>query len=703
MLGLRQEVGGDPAGVAGVVGDEQPDVQQQGPCDEQPLQLPTRQLVRELVEHLAREPRHVETLRTIFTEPQALDPSKRAVKVTREIAGHIANLARILEDEGHAPVRVAKFLMRCLFTMFAEDVELLPKGIFAEALRKRWVEHPAAFPGEVEDLWKRMNEGGYLFGAGNIWQFNGGLFSDPAALPLTKQQLLLLQWAAESNWADVEPAIFGTLLERALDPKERHRLGAHFTPRAYVERLVKPTIEEPVRAEWDTVRAQVLSLVGAEDPDRNLKAVAEARRVVNDFYDRLTRIRVLDPACGSGNFLYVALDLFKRIENEIIDLLDNLGEDRTRVAFGRTLSGRMVTPEQFHGIEIKEWAKEITELVLWIGWLQWQMRTRGWKSDPPQPILRDYHNIECRDAVLAYDEKVPLLDENGEPVTRWDGETMKRHPVTGEEVPDENARTPVQRYVNPRKAEWPEADFIVGNPPFIGNKRMRTVLGDGYVDALRQVHPDVPETADYVMYWWNQAADLLRSGIATRFGLITTNTITQVFNRRVLKTYLESDNPLSVVFAVPDHPWVESAGGASVRVAMTVAALGRRPGRLKQVANETAEADGSVAVVFTEAIGMIHENLRVGADVADASKLTANRALCWQGCKLVGSGFQISPSERDVLIRRGESLNVLHRYWSGSDLTQRLKERYVIDFFGLSEDEARTTHPRCMCTSRPRC
>lgn len=651
---------------------------------------------RIFVEHLAREPRHVETLRTIFTEPQALDPSKRAVKVTREIAGHIANLARILEDEGHAPVRVAKFLMRCLFTMFAEDVELLPKGIFAEALRKRWVEHPAAFPGEVEDLWKRMNEGGYLFGAGNIWQFNGGLFSDPAALPLTKQQLLLLQWAAESNWADVEPAIFGTLLERALDPKERHRLGAHFTPRAYVERLVKPTIEEPVRAEWDTVRAQVLSLVGAEDPDRNLKAVAEARRVVNDFYDRLTRIRVLDPACGSGNFLYVALDLFKRIENEIIDLLDNLGEDRTRVAFGRTLSGRMVTPEQFHGIEIKEWAKEITELVLWIGWLQWQMRTRGWKSDPPQPILRDYHNIECRDAVLAYDEKVPLLDENGEPVTRWDGETMKRHPVTGEEVPDEDARTPVYRYVNPRKAEWPDTDFIVGNPPYIGNKRMRLALSDEYVEALRAAHNDVAVTADYVLYWWNEAARRVRYQGARRFGLIATNSLGQTFNRPVLEQHMAGIPALRLAFVIPDHPWVDSAGGAAVRISMSCGDISAGPGELCVVSDERNTGNDTPDVILQCQRGLIHADLTVGVNVREATirKLKANSSLGFMGVTPAGDGFRINEDDfRPLTLTASELPEVVRRFVTGRDVLGKAEQRFIIDFFGHTEDAAREHFP----------
>jgi len=636
-------------------------------------------------EQLAREPQHLETLRAIFTEPLSLDPSKRAAKVTREIAGHVANLAKALQDAGHDPEKVAKFLMRCLFTMFAEDVELLPKGIFADALKNRWIEHPEAFPSEVEELWKRMNEGGYLFGAGKIWQFNGGLFADPSALPLTKDQLWILGYAAQSNWADVEPAIFGTLLERALDPKERHRLGAHYTPRAYVERLVRPTIEEPLRAEWDNVRAQVLSLVSAEDPDKNIKAVAEAKRVVNEFYDRLTRIRVLDPACGSGNFLYVALDLFKRIENEVIDLLDNLGEDRVSVAFKRSLSGHMVTPDQFHGIEIKEWAKWITELVLWIGWLQWQIRTRGWKSHPSEPILRDYHNIELRDAVLAYDEKVPLLDDNGQPVTRWDGETMKIHPVTAEGVPDENARVPVWQYLNPRETNWPDAEFIVGNPPYIGARHIRAALGAGYITALRQVFSDVPENCDYVMYWWAKAARAVADGKALRSGIITTKAISQSFARPVVEAALEQ---CSLVFAIPNHPWVDSVDGADVRIAMTVLTYGDEPGVLGLVRDELP-GDEAPDVVLTMAYGTINSDLTIGVDRAGATALRANERLCSVGFQLGGKGFVLSRAEAERHVSP-----VTRPLLSARDIVQTSRDLFVLDFTDMTEAEIRARYPQ---------
>jgi hypothetical protein len=206
-------------------------------------------------------------------------------------------------------------------------------------------------------------------------------------------------------------------------------------------------------------------------------------------------VRVLDPACGSGNFLYVTLEHLKRLEGEVLNHLDALGDTQGRL----DLAGVSVDPHQLLGIEINPRAAQIAEMVLWIGYLQWHFRTRG-NVNPPEPVLKDFRNIENRDAVLAYDRVEYVLDAQGRPVTRWDGRTTKTHPVTGEAVPDERAQVPVERYVNPRRAEWPAADFVVGNPPFIGNKRMRIALGDGYVEALRAAWKDVPDSADFVMY-----------------------------------------------------------------------------------------------------------------------------------------------------------------------------------------------------------
>ncbi|MDX2055224.1 MAG: type IIL restriction-modification enzyme MmeI [Polyangiaceae bacterium] len=470
-------------------------------------------------------------------------------------APYIANLAKKLEADKHPPETVATFLMRCLFTMFAEDVGLLGEGTFTNALRDFWIKSPKSFPGGIESLWRAMNEGGDFFTVGRLLKFNGGLFAQPSALPLDEHALRLLLMAAECNWADVEPAIFGTLLERALDPKERHRLGAHYTPRAYVERLVRPTIEEPLRSDWDLVQAQVRKLIGdahgAKTDKDAKKKTKDAANLVREFHKKLATTRVLDPACGSGNFLYVTLDLFKRLEGEVLATLEGIGEKQELLH----MESVRVTPSQFLGIEVKRWAKEIAELVLWIGYLQWHFRIYGKNLPVPEPVLRDYKNIECRDAVLAYDSKELVHDEKtGKPITRWDGETMKKSPVTGEDVPDESARIPLYRYVNPRKANWPQADFIVGNPPFLGGSRMRDTLGSGYAEALRGAYDEVPESADLVMYWWSKAADLTIVGRVRRFGLITTKAIAQTLNRKVVERATKTDRGLSFVFAIPNHP-----------------------------------------------------------------------------------------------------------------------------------------------------
>ena len=478
-------------------------------------------------------------LAAAWLDPLSLDPARRSARVTREIADRLARLAQSLEP-GHAPAEVAGFLMRCLFTMFAEDVSLLPKGAFTQLLADSR-RNAASFPPLVEELWRTMASGGFSVALRvAVPHFNGGLFEHPVALPLTADQLQLLIEAAQADWRDVEPAIFGTLLVRALDPAERHKLGAHFTPRTSVERLVLPTIIEPLRAEWEAVQTAALLLA---EGGKGADALAEVRA----FQRRLASIRILDPACGSGNFLYVTLEHLKRLEGEVLEVLRNLGQAQATLE----LEGEIVRPEQFYGIEVNPWAAAVAELVLWIGYLQWHLRTRGDAAGLPEPILRNLHNIECRDAVLAWDAVEPLLDAEGRPVTRWDGRTTKLHPVTGEPVPDEAARVPAWRYVNPRPAAWPEADFIAGNPPFIGTARMREALGDGYVEAIRRVYPHVPDSADYVMFWWDKAAELVRTGRARRFGLITTNSLRQTFNRRVLEHHLAAGQVGNLSYTSP--------------------------------------------------------------------------------------------------------------------------------------------------------
>ncbi|HAI58749.1 MAG TPA: SAM-dependent methyltransferase, partial [Xanthomonadaceae bacterium] len=393
-----------------------------------------------------RRPEIVERLTKLWTDPLALDPSRESARVTREIAARLAELAKSLERAGHPAESVAQFLMRCLFTMFAEDVRLLPADAFRELLTK-YAAQPAVAMRMLGQLWRDMDAGGFSAVLANeVLRFNGKLFKQPDTLPLDSAQIALLLEAAKADWTHVEPAIFGTLLERALNPSERHKLGAHYTPRAYVERLVLPTVIEPLREAWRDAQAAALTLASEGD---GKAAIAELLA----FHHRLCSVRVLDPACGSGNFLYVTLEHLKRLEGEVLNALDELGHRQTGLALGGeradASAGETVDPHNLLGIEINPRAAAIAEVVLWIGYLQWHFRTRG-NVSPPTPVIRDFRNIENRDAVLAYDRVELVADERGLPVTRWDGKTLKPSPVTGEPIPDDSARVPVERYVNPR-------------------------------------------------------------------------------------------------------------------------------------------------------------------------------------------------------------------------------------------------------------
>jgi hypothetical protein len=402
---------------------------------------------------------------------------------------------------------------------------------------------------------------------------------------------------------------------------------------------------------------------------------------------------VLDPACGSANFLYVALEHMKRLEGEVLGFISELTQGQAVFES----DGLTVDPHQFLGMEINPRAAQIAELVLWIGYLQWHYRLND-RLDLPEPILRDFKNIECRDALIEYDSREPDLDGDGRPVTIWDGISMKVSPTTGELIPDETGRATVYRYHNPRRADWPEADFIVGNPPFIGASTMRRSLGDGYVDAVRKVFKGVvPESADFVMYWWHIAAEKVRNEQCNRFGFITTNSLRQTFNRRVIEPHLsDPSNPLSLVFAVPDHPWVDMNDGAAVRIAMTVGAAGCQSGLLGKVTKEASSEDREARGVFlSQRSGKLFADLTIGADVASARSLAGNANITSRGVQLIGAGFIINNEESASLGlgRIAGMEQIIKQYRNGRDLTQKPRGVKVIDLFGLNLDEVRTLYP----------
>ncbi len=603
----------------------------------------------------------------IFADPQSLNPEKYRARVTRDVAAELAKLAKWLEEQQHDPHEVANFLMRCIFTMFAEDVELLPRDVFKTALNERWIADPRRFKPEIEALWQTMNTGG-SFGFERILRFNGSFFADATAFELPKEQLETLFRAADKDWSQVEPAIFGTLLERALDTKERSRLGAHYTPRSYVERLVRPVVIDPIRQEWQQVEMEVDRLLkldeGQEESTTAQKKKAETE--IRAFVKRLREVKILDPACGSGNFLYVTLDLLKTLEAEVVQrLVDVVGAVQ--------LETEQVNPSQFLGIEVNPRAAAIAELVIWIGYLQWHFKRYG-TTPPPEPVLQNFHNIEHRDAVLAYDGKEEAIDpKTGKVKTRWGGRTMK-HPVTGEDVPDPSDQTPIYRYINARSAEWQEADYIVSNPPFIANSDMRELLGDGYAETVREVYSDIPATVDYVMYWWHKSAKTLQERKTHRFGLITTNTIRQERQRVVIEFHQQHKEPIRLFFAIPDHPWLEG-GDAAVTVAMTGAELEKtKSSQMPLLGKSSKKGTLHEWEISYSTVKFITSSLQSSLSANDAIQLRANFNLAAKGFEPGCLGFTVVKSEFGI---REQSL--IRPFKKLSHLVKGRNLEFVID------------------------
>ncbi|UUL82363.1 class I SAM-dependent DNA methyltransferase [Sphingomonas qomolangmaensis] len=615
-------------------------------------QFPDRAGFRIYLDDLA-DPAIQARLRKIWTDPHSLDPARHAAEVTRDIAKRLASVSKLLEDRGYQPEPVAHFLMRVLFTMFAEDSGLLAEGSFLDVLSDAR-QAPDSFAPMLEELWRTMDKGGFSTTLRKaVRKFNGGLFADVSAIPLSKEEIGELYEAAKHVWTDVEPAIFGTLLEQALDKDERKRLGAHYTPRAYVERLVEATIIQPLKAEWEG------TVLGAVELEREANP-ALAIQAVHDFHVKLANTRVLDPACGTGNFLYVALELMKRLKGDVLEVLADLGGQEALAMETQT-----VHPRNFLGLELNPRAAAIAELVLWLGYLQWQLRNKAAISDP---VLEKLSNISAIDAVLKHDLERPRADGSGT------------------ELP------------NARRPDWPEVDYIVGNPPFIGGKDVRSRLGEAYATALWAANPKINKSADFVMYWWDRAAEMLvRKGTRLkRFGFVTTNSITQEFSRRVIAKRMEGRPPVSLVLAIPDHPWTKATkDAAAVRIAMTVAQAGTHDGVLLEVVSERGLDSDAPEIVLEQHGGEIHADLTVGANLTSARPLLANEWLCSRGMSLHGAGFIVTPQEAELLglgIREGLERHI-RPYRNGRDLMARSRGVMVIDLFGLEEREVRSRFP----------
>lgn len=569
-------------------------------------------------------------LRDCFTNPEKLKPQKTRQVLTEEAAQRFALIAQRLRGRGHDAHAVAHFVNRLVFCMFAEDVNLLPNKMF-ERMIKVSRPKPETFASQASKLFAAMRTGGDV-GFEQVEWFNGGLFDTDEALPLTWEDLDDLIRATQLDWSDIDPSILGTLFERGLDPEKRSQLGAHYTDRDKIMQIVQPVVVQPLLAEWAAIRAEMEAIIDAAPvatKDKLLvggalaartRAFKKAEELRQGFLDRLQNYRVLDPACGSGNFLYIALTELKNIEHRANLEAEALGLQRPAL--------QVVGPENVLGIELNPYAAELARVSVWIGEIQW-MRRNGFEA-ARNPILRTLTNIENRDAVLNPDGT---------------------------------------------RAEWPKADAVVGNPPFLGNKKMISELGEPYTKALRAAYVGVPGGIDLVCYWFVNSWEAMQGGRLIRAGLVSTNSIRGGANREVVKPIVDGGR---IFAAWSDEDW--TVEGAAVRVSLVCFDAAKGGGAL---------LDGAeVQEIFADLSGA-----RGGTDLTSAARLRQNRVAAFQGPVKVGAFDVEGEVARNWLTKplnpngKGNA-EVLFPLLNGADITRRPSDRWIIDFGEMNEVNA---------------
>jgi type II restriction/modification system DNA methylase subunit YeeA len=552
-------------------------------------------------------------------EVEVFKPGRARADLTKDVAKEFVKLAQSLRDRGHAAEAVAHFVNRLVFCMFAEDVDLLPKQLFKKMLESS-LGDPDSFVRNCRDLFRAMAERNGRVGYDSIHWFNGGLFDSDEALALTPDDIRLALRAAGQDWSNIDPSIMGTLFERGLDPGKRSQLGAHYTDPEKIMLIVDPVIVEPLTAEWDAAKARIAALMerARTHPAKGerTKAENEAARLKTEFLEKLKNFRVLDPACGSGNFLYLSLKALKDIELRVNVESEQMGLPRSFPAVG---------PENLFGIEINPFAAELARVSVWIGEIQW-MREHGFDASR-NPILKPLNTIECRDALLNADGT---------------------------------------------EAEWPPADVIVGNPPFLGDKLMIGVMGAEYVTQLRKTYQNkLAGGADLVCYWFAKASQGINRGIWLRCGLVATNSIRGGANRAVLDDIVGHGR---IFEAWSDEPWV--LDGAAVRVSIVCF-------------DEGTETE---ACFNGRMVGEIFADLTSGVDLTEGRQLTENKAISFIGDQKSGP-FDISAEVARSWLRlpsnpNGKMNRTVVRPWSnGVDVTRRSSDTWIVDF-GTEMSEA---------------
>jgi MmeI, DNA-methyltransferase domain/MmeI, helicase spacer domain/MmeI, N-terminal domain len=594
-------------------------------------------------------PENLRVLRMAFDDPEYLKPQRTTAQVTTKLAEDFAAVARSLQKRESVELadartraevsvahrkslRIARFLNRLVFCFFAEDTGLLPKHLFSE-MAKVALEDPHRFSQALESLFRIMATGG-MFGYQKIRHFNGHLFEDATVFELNDVERRILAEAAEADWQCVEPSIMGTLFARGLDPGQRAALGAQYTSRPDIVTLVEPVLMAPLRREWAALKAGLLPAA-----ERGKVTPAERARL-EAFLKQLRKLVVMDPACGSGNFLYVSLQMLLDLEKEVINFAIQLG--------------LRLMPEvgvhQLRAFEINPYAYELAQVTVQIGCLQWR-RDNGFPNDRT-PVLQNLDGFHNEDALLVphYHSKARTLKEA----------------QAGEHLPDDSLRFYTERH-------WPECDVLVGNPPFLGDKVMRRELGHGYVDELRRVYGNrIPGQSDLCCYWFEKARHQIESRKCKRAGLLATQGIRHGANREVLKRIKQTGD---IFFAVSDQKWVLS--GANVNVSM--AGFDDGSERLRHLDGKPVE------VILPNLTGSGSQEL----EITSAQRLAANEALCFVGV-MKGGPFDLTDAEGLPLLAAPNphgkpNSDVLRARVTAFDILRRGEAGWIIDFGVASE------------------
>ncbi|MBA3964065.1 MAG: class I SAM-dependent DNA methyltransferase, partial [Chthoniobacterales bacterium] len=537
------------------------------------------------------------------------------VDVTRRAADQMATVFRELVDRGEDRMKAQRFILQLLVAMVAEDIGLLPDQLLSELLHE-CAERGASSFDLIGGLFRQMaspqKAGGGRFT--EVQYFNGGLFAQVDPIELKHAEAYRLCESAAENWAYVRPEIFGALFQDSMDKKERHAFGAHFTSEFDIRKVVGPTIVRPWRERIEAAGKNVGQLRGA---------LADLRK-----------FRVLDPACGSGNFLFIAYREMKRLER---DLLLRLREVSRKEPLESAIS-----LHQFYGLDILPFAVELAKVTLMLA---------------KELELEEAKKLAETDQLLIEEKPLPL-------------DNLDKNIVCADAL----------------FTDWPKADAIIGNPPYLGSKLLKPTYGIEYVEKLRKAYPAIPGRADYCVYWFRKTHDQLSA--QGHAGLVGTQNVRNNYSRIGGLDYIVA-NGGTITDAVSAQVW---SGEAAVHVSIV---NWEKEGKSREPFHLSVQRGDSTASPWeTFELPRINSSLSAGEDVTSAVPLRANREpqRVFNGQFPRHEGFVLEPDIAFRMIAEDpRNAEVIHPFLIGREmLVEGEPQRYVIDFQKRDLFEARS-------------